>query len=281
MISVWVHGILREMKIMMGISAFFAITALACAQEAGSVGVGHLIYSGTPPLRCSGALVDFGLPDSAKALFLTAGHCARSWRTADHLKPFEIIINEDAATGTVRFRGLGRGGRDFIEAPVRKVVFGSFDFWDAAILEIEATYAQMKDSGVLAWPMSSRLAKEGDPLVFYGYKREGFDLDQSRCPAGPYSSFAFEQDARTYCAINRISHQCGSAPGMSGGPVFNDEGQIVGILTSAGQKINYLSNLFFIRRCLTIENKETLAVDRNCLKEKLRYLPESCAGRTN
>lgn len=170
---------------------------------------------------CSAGLVAFTSTDlSGPAMMLTNGHCMFGGRFP---KAGEVAV--DVRTN-LRGQILDDNSRDTMAVRGTKILYGTMTDTDAAIVELDVTYAQIKErTGFDPLIIANRKPKVGDELtVNSGYWRATYD-----CPMVK-EVYRLKEGEYVWKEAVKYRDQCGTGPGTSGSPVIdNATGEVVAV----------------------------------------------------
>lgn len=172
---------------------------------------------------CSGAIFNPGLPETEKALVLTAGHCvARSARLP--------------VKGAVRNVPYGRSGvrvhfpAGALYLTAVKIRFATMDGIDLALLELPLTFREIAARG------SAIFEAETQPSEYVNL-RSAHWAESSTCRSRPLSK-ALREGAYRFDSVLAIDPSCGKiTAGYSGSPALSESGKVIGVVftTSSGE----------------------------------------------
>lgn len=232
----------------------------------------HSILSMNYP--CTGGVVALpGYKQTDKVLVLTAGHCVYFEK---HLDPKVVIENRDLS-GQIQFsfprtrkylaKNLTTHQSEWVDESVyqfKKIIFASFDYVDLALFEMDLSYEQLDYRGNQNPPvLKAQLPAIGSTVKAFGipqsdvYRSSLFH--QAECRVIEYQSYFSEptnvSSTGKYVHINSILNNCTLLPGMSGGYVRNESGDVIGVnggrnlQGTDGQIYNYFNSVYPIAVC--------------------------------
>lgn len=171
---------------------------------------------------CSAFLIDTEVSE-ASAYVLTNGHCA-FFETlgVDSVRPGEVRVNRKTKL-SVRFPQVP-GAPVY---PLLRSVYLTETETDVAIYALGMTLADLRAKGIVPLKLSSKSlgAREklrliGVPLLYVDAKDKV--LHVSACEA----LYSVSLQNGEFLAPESIAHQCSSLPGLSGGPLITDSGEV-------------------------------------------------------
>jgi hypothetical protein len=180
---------------------------------------------------CSGALVKMnGMPDSSKALVLTAGHCAGIGSFEGKYPAAGECFYDQPVSGhstIVDQRGLMGGGAAFYN--YTKAIFSTMTGSDLALLEVDKTYAEIKAAqpSIQVYTISPEQNIPTDEALNVngqgGLRHHSckFGTNAGTVKEGPWiwrDLIKFENNS-----------SCQFQPGTSGSAVLNEKSEVVGI----------------------------------------------------
>jgi hypothetical protein len=180
-------------------------------------------------------------PDPAMpALILTAAHCANpSGLTGDN----EVIIDRPMAPGWQFTPAYFHDNKDdHTPIPIKRIVYSSMKSTDVAVLELDATYAELSSRNVEPLMLASFNASTNDidtAHIPMGLFPGGFFLRYSACKvksARPiFEGYSPIREDNPWYWPKALPTDCvGVYGGSSGSPVFVKDGStVVGILATA------------------------------------------------
>lgn len=175
-------------------------------------------------------------PDASRpALVLTAAHCVIPEAFTE--KSPGILHDVPAAAGwaftPAYFHDTASSHR---EIPVDRVLYATLKGSDLAVLQLKATYGDLRAAGVLPWVLAGPDIRQSLPVELAhipvdGVPSPGQYLRLSRCEASePLRLF---ESARFFSSASRVDC-AGVAGGSSGGPVLRAGlPQVVGVMSTA------------------------------------------------
>lgn len=183
-------------------------------------GVGRLTGQGSD---CTAFLVDTGA-DDGPAFALTNGHCVGLFDSS-------TVIVDGSGGGTVAFNRFV--DTDNVEVAVAAVRWATMRGVDIAVLELDTTLGDLRDRDVVAYSLrpppleDTGIRVVGVPVT--GVDPEEYFLRASDCSAGTTTrllEFTWLWDAAQ-------SNDCDAiVGGNSGSPVFDPDGNVVGIINT-------------------------------------------------
>jgi hypothetical protein len=170
--------------------------------------------SGMISMGCSGAVVRFKEDPAAKALVLTNGHCV------GFVDPGDFYSDRPYARS---MRIYSRDGRSHRFSTTR-IVYATMTVTDIAIVELNATYAQLSQLGIDSYQIAGPGAAVGDDIRLVS----GFFQTSEECDIDAIIYELREADW-TFRGSYKYS-RCPAGHGTSGSPLISrNSGQIVGI----------------------------------------------------
>lgn len=213
----------------------------AGGQSEAYTGVGRFRASS----NCTAVLVRApGVPRTAPAHVLTNGHCVGS------LGSQEVVIGEPSSA-TVTFHWFADTPAAWLEVKVTRVAHATMKGADLAVLELDATVAELEARGVRAWTLTGAPPEPGAAVVVVGAPL-GF-------PEGPYLRLAAcRLGARAPLVVERQWHwfdlsraDCADIRGgSSGSPVLQRDGaRLVGLVNTTTLGSEGLADCWLNRPC--------------------------------
>ena len=196
-------------------------------------------------------------PDKQKVLVLTAGHVAvpkeefSRYLTGSIINevPKPFIANADTEyPQTYHFIVTLN---HFLDVPenqarhvhVRRIIVATMLGTDLALLELDITYGELKALNITPAPLAQSQPKLGEIITAHGHPVE---LNLPIAAPGQViraESISAEGFNWSYSyAIN-----ASVAEGVSGGPAFNKNGEVVGIVNVAARDVNYIQPVSQLR----------------------------------
>jgi V8-like Glu-specific endopeptidase len=170
--------------------------------------------------NCSGSLIRFaGQPETTNAYVLTNGHCLGR----PFLAPGEARVNQVLS----RKMKVADKNMDFFPVNARKLVYGTMTGTDAAIYELEETYAEIKKNfNVEPFDFDTNRPVVGlDIEVISGYWERGYS-----CFIDGFVYELREAGWQFFDSIRYSNTGCNTIGGTSGSPIIQkDTRTVVGI----------------------------------------------------
>lgn len=174
-------------------------------------------FSGIAALSgCSGSIINLGVPESAKAIVMTNGHCLDMLdEEAD-----AVILNEPYVRNIKAFKNI----RESVTVKSIRILYGIMQPHDVALIELNVTYKELLDRGVKSFRLSPVQAPVGEPLVF----ASGLFQEVSNCPL---EAVIYRLKEDKWINENVLKYTtCDSKHGTSGSPLISARtNEIVGI----------------------------------------------------
>jgi len=152
------------------------------------------------------------------------------------------VIVDEPALGRVRFMRFS-DAKSYIEVRTKRWVYATLKGVDIAILELDATFGELEKQGVIPLEISESQPTNGEKLTLVGQPESSVPenhrvLHESTCSfAGLVSDYRTVQlgSVKRSVYVDRgRTHQCSQSGGMSGGPLINSSGKIVGVVSYGG-----------------------------------------------
>jgi hypothetical protein len=175
---------------------------------------------GMAHLNCSGALVEFNRPDSARAVILTNGHCVR-----DKM----LVGKEYVVDGAYDRQPIVVGVTDaFVATPVTRVIYGTAYGTDLGLIEVEQSYAELKKLGAKVFRISDKAPRAGTLVKLI----TAMWWEKQTCKITRIVSKIIE-DQWIWQNSFALDSNCKLQSGYSGAPLFDAvSGLIVGVANS-------------------------------------------------
>lgn len=173
-------------------------------------------WSGVASLPgCSGSVVSFGQPDTAKAIVMTNGHCIGMLDG-----PADAVLVNQAYRANVSFY-VDQSRK--IQGKITKIVYGLLMPHDVAWLEADKTYGELAAQGVKARKISDRVAAIGTPIAIpSGY--------WNRLYICKVDAIIHEIREAEYVNEDSYKYHCDTIHGTSGSPIVDvATGDVVGV----------------------------------------------------
>lgn len=216
-----------------------AILAIALSTTATSPAQAQSTYqdfdSAVRLYQCSGSLIELpGTKVEDYALIMTSAHCLNSGLDR-YLEPGEVIKNRDVRKlDKIHFKSVNLyKGNDVpkyqTSALVTDIVYATMDDSDVAILRLDKTYAELRQSDVKARPLSVVRPEKGTPIqIPSGYWKKAYS-----CQIDGFAPKLREGAWVWRDAIRYTAEGCAVEPGSSGSPVIDrNTGDIIGVNTT-------------------------------------------------
>lgn len=192
----------------------------------------HSQYSGVGRYgSCSATLIETGGSNDAPAYVLTNGHCVG----AGLLSAKGVTIDQTAnSTKKMYFNYyLENDSEDFLVINNKTIKFASMDGTDVAVVELDASLAELKSQGVTAFKLSST-----KPSLCTQARNVGVPLSGVQQPGLRFSDCFIGDEVSLhegeYRFVESIRHRCSIVGGSSGSPIFKrDDNSIIGVVNTA------------------------------------------------
>lgn len=196
---------------------------------------GENAYSGVARLRggqtCTAVLLDTRAAapgaEELPAYVLTAGHCAGAFGAN------EVITGRAEADYEAAFHFFADTAADELAIGSVAVAFATMKGTDLALIELDATLAELEEAGVRAWRAATEEPRDDEPVVVVGapLNPDGSDsyLRLAACPLEGVAPVVLE---RQWTWFDALRHRCADVrPGSSGSPVVSRRsGRLLGIV---------------------------------------------------
>lgn len=179
-------------------------------------------------------------PADAPAYLLTAGHCVKLF------EPDEVWTDAPARGSRATFEFFaGVSGRPHYRA--RRIAWASMTGRDLAVVELDATYGELKAKGLTPWRIAPRRATPGETIVIVGAPMDDL-LRATVCSVGAPARAVREHHWRWF---EMDTNECaGIRDGFSGGPVLElRSGTVLGLVTTSTRESRGLTDCAFDRPC--------------------------------
>jgi hypothetical protein len=163
---------------------------------------------------CSGSVVTFGQPATAKAVALTNGHCIGMMDgEAD-----AIILNQPYVSSA----NLYIDRTNSFRTKTTRILYGIMQPHDIAFLELDNTYEELAAKGIRARPVAPEAVSVGTKIVL----ASGYWNTVAECDV---EAIIFEVHEDKWVNKNSYKYHCEAAHGTSGSPLVNvATGEVVG-----------------------------------------------------
>jgi V8-like Glu-specific endopeptidase len=169
---------------------------------------------------CSGSVVSFGQPDTAKAIVMTNGHCIGMLDGP----AAAVLVNQPYRASISFFVDQTRK----IQGRVTKISYGILMPHDVAWLETDKTYGELAAQGVKARRISARMADIGTSIAIpSGY--------WSRLYSCKIEKIIHEVREAEYVNLQSYKYHCETIHGTSGSPIID-------VATNEVVGVNYTGN---------------------------------------
>lgn len=196
-----------------------------------------------------------------KAIMVTNGHCTKAYGAQN------VISNQPTTIPKFKFGDMaGAKESEVVVANGTKILHSSMRGKDIAVIEINKTYAELEAQGIPAYQMAPAVIPQEITTVgrpFDGIAASERYLRQAQCKMEKRVG-VIEGDWHWPFAV---AANCPAAKGASGSPMFNEKGQVVGLLNSGSMNPGPSSP-----RCPTNSPCEITA------DGKYNYVPNSSYG---
>ena len=176
--------------------------------------------------QCTGFIINHGVAN-APAYLMTNGHCVELFDSA-------TVQHQIPAEGQARFLLFKDNLTGAVSVNISEISWASMRGTDIAILKTDQTLAQLQQKGLRAYTLAP-LPKPGTALTIAGVPvkdipQDEWALRQVQCKAGQTTRlFEF-----VWIWDQAQAGDCGGIlPGHSGSPVFDQAGQVVGIINTS------------------------------------------------
>ncbi|STD10926.1 V8-like Glu-specific endopeptidase [Dermatophilus congolensis] len=170
-------------------------------------------------MKCSGSIVKFpSSQKSDKGLFLTNAHCAENPPSGD-----QVVVNAPESHLVTIVRGVKI--TNAMDVRTTKLLYATLKRSDVALYELDKTFEELERGGVKPRYFAKATPEVGDelsiPSALWGKSYLcGFN---GFIPVLKEGNYYWEKSLRY------SGEKCGLIPGTSGSPIFNKDGEIVGI----------------------------------------------------
>ncbi|MCK6596047.1 MAG: hypothetical protein L6Q33_12680 [Bacteriovoracaceae bacterium] len=163
--------------------------------------------------NCSGSVIRFsGMPDAAKAVVMTNGHCVSNGMFGGMVKPGEVIYNR----ALNRSMKVYNNGQKLIPVNATKVLYATMTDTDVAYYELKETYNDLKARGVDSFILDGDRPSLGLPIdIVSGYWDRGY-----RCNIDAFIFVLKEADYTMKDSIRYSATGCNTIGGTSGSPII-------------------------------------------------------------
>lgn len=216
--------------------------------------------------NCSGSVIRFpGQPVSSPAYVLTNGHCLGG----PLMKPGQVFSNQP----TVRRMMVSDKEKNFTPVMARKLLYATMTSTDAAIYELQETYAVLAERGIEPFELDSQRPIVGLPIdIVSGYWERGyrchiaanvFELREHtyvftdsirysdegcKIIGGTSGSPVIAKDTRVVVAVNNTANESGNRCTLNNPCEVDDEGNV-----SVFVKTGYGQQTYMFHSCLTVD----------------------------
>ena len=176
--------------------------------------------------HCSGFVIDHGV-NQAPAYLLTNGHCVGLFDSA-------AVLHSQHAQGRARFNLFIDDFSRELTVNLTEISWASMRGTDIALVKTDQTLGELRAKGVTAYKLAA-LPKAGTQISIIGVPvhnipQQEWALRQTQCKAGNRTRlfefvWIWDQAQAGDCV--------GILPGNSGSPVFDKQGQVVGIVNTS------------------------------------------------
>jgi hypothetical protein len=191
-----------------------------------------------PPVSCR-------LFSNQKAIMLTNGHCTKSLdpngvqrkslKDQRELKlgdPQKVLKNKTASAINFKFGDFsGAKPEEIVNAKSAKILYATMMQQDLAVIELDTTYGQLESQGVRGYSLASSSIPQNITTV--GRPIKGVPANehfQRKASCHIEKKVAIIEAEWSW--PNSIATNCPAQSGASGSPMFNDRGEVVGILNT-------------------------------------------------
>jgi hypothetical protein len=162
-----------------------------------------------------------------KAIMVTNGHCTKA------LDPQKVLSQVDSTIPKFKFGQMnGAKESEIVDASGSKILYSTMREKDLAIIELDKTYGELEAQGIPAYEMAPAVIPQaittvGRPVIDVP-KSERF-LREAQCRIEKRTGVV---EGDWHWPVS-VAANCPAVGGASGSPMFNNSGQVVGILNSA------------------------------------------------
>lgn len=179
--------------------------------------------------NCSGSVIRFsGMPDTAKAVVMTNGHCVSTGMFGGMIQPNTAIVNETASRS---FKVYNRDGK-LVPINATKIMYATMTGTDVAFYELRETFKDLATKGVESFDFDGDRPVVGLKIdIVSGYWDRGY-----RCNIDAFIHTLKEANYTMKDSMRYSNSGCNTIGGTSGSPIIESGKRVVVGINNTGNE---------------------------------------------
>ncbi|WP_154657570.1 S1 family peptidase [Dermatophilus congolensis] len=170
-------------------------------------------------MKCSGSIVKFpSSQKSDKGLFLTNAHCAANRPSGD-----QVVVNVPESHLVTIMKGAKIANA--MDVHSTKLLYATLKKSDIALYELDKTFEELEKGGVKPRSFAKAAPEVGAELSI----PSALWAKNYTCTFNGFVPVLKEGKYHWEKSLRYSGEKCGLVPGTSGSPIYNKDGEIVGI----------------------------------------------------